>query len=191
MTAVTDSSPVAREHSTTTVTSVFRTLRPCVTCGTEFYPPKRPDRRIADHCGERCESAAGLRAAERCYRTAGSVASVTAPSAPRPRITVVARPRLRAVREIRTVRSRFGANIRTLRRANGWTQQEVADRLDVVRESVRRWELDQGDPSAAHVHRLARLFGVSMDDLWSGTVAAGTRTRNIAAGRLWSEPCQY
>jgi DNA-binding XRE family transcriptional regulator len=151
------------------ITSIFQTLRPCLKCGVEFYPPKRPDRRIADRCSYECEVAAGLRAAERCYRKDGDIATTAPAPKIQPHVTIVPRSRLRAVRNVRTVRSRFGANLRNLRRARDWTQQDLADRIDVVRESVRRWELDQGDPSAAHVHRLARLFDVSMDDLWTGS----------------------
>ena len=45
------------------------------------------------------------------------------------------------------------------------SQQEVASALGVTRQTVSNWECDQGAPSLDKAADLARLCGVSLDDL--------------------------
>jgi transcriptional regulator with XRE-family HTH domain len=74
-------------------------------------------------------------------------------------------------------RNRFGRALASLRVSQGWTQEEVGNRLGVARNVVARWETDRCDPSARNLARLARLFEVTMDDLWSGRVLPAEDTR--------------
>ncbi|CAN5636322.1 hypothetical protein BH24CHL1_BH24CHL1_19010 [soil metagenome] len=55
--------------------------------------------------------------------------------------------------------------IRELREERGWTQRELAARLDVTVTSVSGWERRTYEPRASQLRRLAELFGVSMDDI--------------------------
>ena len=55
--------------------------------------------------------------------------------------------------------------IRELREERGWTQRDLAARLDVTVTSVSGWERRTGEPRASQLRRLARLFGVSMDEI--------------------------
>lgn len=56
--------------------------------------------------------------------------------------------------------------IRTLRTERGWSQQELADRLDVSRQSVNAIETGKYDPSLPLAFALARLFGRSIEEMF-------------------------
>lgn len=55
--------------------------------------------------------------------------------------------------------------IMTLRRRNGWSQEELAERLDVSRQSVSKWEMGQSVPELDKIVQMSNLFGVSTDCL--------------------------
>lgn len=56
--------------------------------------------------------------------------------------------------------------IRALRTERGWSQQDLADRLDVSRQSVNAIETGKYDPSLPLAFSLARLFGRSIEELF-------------------------
>ena len=58
----------------------------------------------------------------------------------------------------------------TLRRRAGMSQQEVADAIGVTRQTISNWELGQGAPALDKGSELARLYGVTLDDLASDEV---------------------
>lgn len=51
------------------------------------------------------------------------------------------------------------------RKKNGWSQEELADKLGVSRQAVSKWESSGSTPDLQRVIRLAELFGVSTDYL--------------------------
>lgn len=55
--------------------------------------------------------------------------------------------------------------IRALREARGWTQAELAWRLNITRNGVNSWEQGLSMPSPACLVDLAKLFSVSTDYL--------------------------
>ena len=55
--------------------------------------------------------------------------------------------------------------IKTLREARGWTQAELARRLNLTRNGVNSWEQGLSMPSPACLVDLAKLFSVSTDYL--------------------------
>lgn len=55
--------------------------------------------------------------------------------------------------------------ITELRKKNGWSQEELAERLDVSRQAVSKWESAQSVPDLNRVLQLAEVFGVSTDYL--------------------------
>lgn len=55
--------------------------------------------------------------------------------------------------------------IKELRTARGWTQAELARRLNMTRNGVNSWEQGLSMPSPAFLVDLARVFSVSTDYL--------------------------
>ena len=54
----------------------------------------------------------------------------------------------------------LGENIRALRKARGLSQQELAERLHVVRQTVSKWEQGLSVPDADMLVRLAECLEV-------------------------------
>lgn len=50
-----------------------------------------------------------------------------------------------------------------LRKKNGWSQEELADKLGVSRQAVSKWESAQAVPDMNRVLKLSEIFGVSTD----------------------------
>ena len=51
------------------------------------------------------------------------------------------------------------------RKRNGWSQEELADKLGVSRQSVSKWESAQSVPDLNRIIKLAEIFGVTTDYL--------------------------
>lgn len=62
----------------------------------------------------------------------------------------------------------IGTFIAALRKANGMTQRELAERLNVSDKTVSRWERDDGAPDLSLIPVIAELFGVTCDELLRG-----------------------
>ena len=62
----------------------------------------------------------------------------------------------------------IGGFIAALRKANGMTQRELAERLNVSDKTVSRWERDDGAPDLAAIPVIAEIFGVTCDELLRG-----------------------
>ncbi len=66
----------------------------------------------------------------------------------------------------------LGANIARLRTQKNWSQGDLADALDISRQSVSKWETDTSIPELDKLLKLAELFGVTLDELVCGENAA-------------------
>jgi repressor LexA len=56
-------------------------------------------------------------------------------------------------------------NIKRLRTEAGWTQEQLAEKVDVTRPTVTQWETGWSQPRMGAVKRLAKAFGVSVSDI--------------------------
>ena len=52
-----------------------------------------------------------------------------------------------------------------LRKSNGMSQEELADKLGVSRQAISRWEMGTAMPDATNILQLSRLFQVTTDYL--------------------------
>ena len=62
----------------------------------------------------------------------------------------------------------IGGFIAALRKANGMTQKDLAERLNVSDKTVSRWEQDNGTPDLSLIPVIAEVFNVSCDELLRG-----------------------
>ena len=62
----------------------------------------------------------------------------------------------------------MGARIAALRRAAGWNQAELAQRLRISPSAVGMYEQGRREPSADMLVQIARVLGVSVDYLLTG-----------------------
>ena len=56
--------------------------------------------------------------------------------------------------------------LRVLRAERGWSQAELAERLEVSRQSVNAIETGKFDPSLPLAFKLARLFGAPIEEIF-------------------------
>lgn len=59
----------------------------------------------------------------------------------------------------------LGKRIQQLRIDNGLTQEQLAEKLNVSRQSVSKWEMDQSSPEIDKVILMSRLFSVGTDEI--------------------------
>ena len=62
----------------------------------------------------------------------------------------------------------LGENIVRLRTQKNWSQGDLADALDISRQSVSKWETDASIPELDKLLKLSELFGVTLDELVRG-----------------------
>ncbi|KMS55442.1 Cro/Cl family transcriptional regulator [Novosphingobium barchaimii LL02] len=56
--------------------------------------------------------------------------------------------------------------LKVLRAERGWSQQDLATRLEVSRQSVNAIETGRYDPSLPLAFRIADLFGMAIEDIF-------------------------
>ena len=58
-----------------------------------------------------------------------------------------------------------------LRKQHGYSQDELADKLNVSRQAISKWERSESSPDTDNLIALAKLYGVSLDELFNYTPA--------------------
>lgn len=61
----------------------------------------------------------------------------------------------------------FGNNLMELRKKNGYSQEDLANKLNVTRQTISKWELEQTSPNLKDLKNIADIFNISLDELTS------------------------
>ena len=61
----------------------------------------------------------------------------------------------------------LGEKLKKLRADNGFTQEELAEKLYVTRTAISKWESNRGYPNIDALKAISKFFSVSIDDLLS------------------------
>lgn len=69
----------------------------------------------------------------------------------------------------------FGKNLMELRKKNGLSQEDLANKLNVTRQTVSKWELEQTSPSLKDLKNIADFFNISLDELTSNDINISTK----------------
>ncbi|MBU4541592.1 MAG: helix-turn-helix domain-containing protein [Firmicutes bacterium] len=67
----------------------------------------------------------------------------------------------------------ISVNLQTLRKTHQYTQEDVAEKIAVSRQSVAKWENGESLPDMNKCIALAKLYNISLDTLVNGTESAG------------------
>ncbi|MDD6815261.1 MAG: helix-turn-helix domain-containing protein [Firmicutes bacterium] len=59
----------------------------------------------------------------------------------------------------------IGKNIRYFRKLIGYTQEQLAETLNVSRQTIAKWENEEVTPNIEDCMRMQELFDISLDDL--------------------------
>lgn len=65
-------------------------------------------------------------------------------------------------------RQTIGAFLATQRKAHGYTQEEVAEKLGISNRTLSKWETDRSSPDILALPALAQLYGVTVDEILRG-----------------------
>ncbi len=63
---------------------------------------------------------------------------------------------------------KFGENLKQIRKEKNISQEELANVLDVSRQTVSKWETDQSTPDFDKIIPLCEYFGITSDELLTG-----------------------
>ena len=72
----------------------------------------------------------------------------------------------------------MGTFIASLRKENGFTQKDIANKLNVSDKTVSRWERDEGYPDLSLIPVIAEIFNVSCDEILNGRFIKNTELNN-------------
>ncbi len=73
----------------------------------------------------------------------------------------------------------FADKLIDLRKKNGWSQEEIAEKLNVSRQAVSKWEGALSIPDMSRIIQLSELFGVSTDYLLKDNLEHPELTQEI------------
>ncbi len=75
----------------------------------------------------------------------------------------------------------FGERLQEIRKAGGLSQEQLAEKCNVTRQSVSKWELGQGYPETEKLLALCRILNVSLDHLMQDEMAGSSAPEPVAA----------
>ena len=64
----------------------------------------------------------------------------------------------------------FSENLYNLRKKEGLSQEEFAEKIDVSRQTISKWEIGQTTPEMDKLIMISKLFNVSIDELTENAV---------------------
>ena len=74
----------------------------------------------------------------------------------------------------------FGENLKAMRKAKGYTQEELAIKINVVRQTVRKWEKGLSVPDADVLSQIAEVLDTKVSVLLGGTITEETDKDAVA-----------
>ena len=64
----------------------------------------------------------------------------------------------------------IGKKIMELRKKNGLSQEELAEKVGVARQTISKWELGETSPDLKQSKELSKIFNVSLDELTNNDI---------------------
>lgn len=73
----------------------------------------------------------------------------------------------------------FADNLQYLRKNNKITQEELAEELNISRQSISKWETGEAYPETDKLIALCDKFGVTLDELLRGDLTSGVKSEEV------------
>lgn len=89
---------------------------------------------------------------------------------------------------------KLGDKLIELRKKNGYSQEELAEKLGVSRQSVSKWESNNTYPETDKIVQIANLFDCSMDDLINDKITdveSSLRKNKNSVTRIWNSFLEF
>lgn len=64
----------------------------------------------------------------------------------------------------------IGNKIQELRKQKNLSQEQLAEKLDVARQTISKWELGETSPDLTQAKKLSQIFNISLDELTDNTI---------------------
>ena len=74
----------------------------------------------------------------------------------------------------------FSGNLKNLRKQKGYSQEELAAKLHVVRQTISKWEKGLSVPDADTLIRLAEIMEVSVSELLGSKIETDSTSGGVA-----------
>lgn len=74
----------------------------------------------------------------------------------------------------------FGENLKTIRKTKGYTQEELAIKIHVVRQTISKWEKGLSVPDADTLSKLADVLEINVSELLGSEINEETDKNEIA-----------
>ncbi len=74
------------------------------------------------------------------------------------------------MRKVSTIK--IGANLQQIRKSNGYTQEKLAEKIEVSVRYISDIEQDRAKPSYEVLIRICNLFGITLDQIFSEYLSA-------------------
>lgn len=74
----------------------------------------------------------------------------------------------------------FNENLRELRKSKGFTQEELATKINVVRQTVSKWEKGLSVPDADSLQKIADILDVEVSQLLGANIETEENKNEIA-----------
>ena len=73
----------------------------------------------------------------------------------------------------------LGKNILTLRKKSGLSQEQLGEKVNVTRQTISNWELDETAPNPEQLKLLSKALQVSIDILVDNDIVANNSNKTI------------
>ncbi len=67
-------------------------------------------------------------------------------------------------------------NLTVLRKMNGFSQEQIAEKVGISRQAYAKWESGATIPDVEKAAALAEVYGVTLDSLWKSVTVEGVGT---------------
>ena len=81
----------------------------------------------------------------------------------------------------------FNNKLYTLRKQRGLSQEELANRLNVTRQTVSKWEVGDSTPDMEKLAAISELFDISLDELVLDKAVQKPADNSGGGSRLYSD----
>ena len=73
---------------------------------------------------------------------------------------------------------KIGNKLNQLRKLSGMTQEQLAEKINVSRQTISKWESDNTSPDLESIVKISKIFHVSLDDLLKKAETSMTNRNN-------------
>ena len=78
----------------------------------------------------------------------------------------------------------LGEKLYKYRKDNGWSQEEFAEKLNVSRQTVSKWEMGKAIPELEKLIKISELYQVTIDDLVKDNYEINSNGKNKQDNKL-------